>query len=325
MIGSEVFLEVVDQINCLAEDRFVFRTVHKLNFSAEHFRNFREDGCSAIRNEKVGEAADNRVGGDAGESVGSAALETDLQLGGRALGAFVFGDDLNEFLDLFHAGSDFIFFALCDDEAYTLRIVFADIRLQDCDIGVFTSETEYQNAAGIRMNDQVRKNASCVFLVAAHLRASVRMCECMDAVDRTLDQGLCLTLNGLNDVVYAADGRDNPDFIPDTDIAVLADESLERAALCCGLFEGFRCIGILQNIAEVGPDVFNMNMGTGLDFLCGVADDGSVLDDVRVFRKICKCELVSLFDVFNQCHVLAAQGDDFSLFQRLKRDSNVVF
>ena len=65
------------------EDGARAAALHQERFRAEHLGNLGEDSGTAARDEPVAEAAHERVGREAGEAVGAAALEPHDQFRGR--------------------------------------------------------------------------------------------------------------------------------------------------------------------------------------------------------------------------------------------------
>ena len=77
---EEIFLEVVDEADGLLEHLFRDGTAHEDGLSTKHLGYLGKDGCAALLlAEPVGEGSQKGIGGDARESVGTAALEAYTQ------------------------------------------------------------------------------------------------------------------------------------------------------------------------------------------------------------------------------------------------------
>ena len=80
-------------MDCRIEGRTVAATVHENGLGTEHLGDLGEDGRAAMGDEPVGEAAKQRVGGDAAKTVGAATLEPDAELGDGDVLPHVLGGD----------------------------------------------------------------------------------------------------------------------------------------------------------------------------------------------------------------------------------------
>ena len=176
----KVIFKIIDQIDGLVKQSFVFTAVHQKCFRSEHFRNFGEDRCSAAGDQTVGKSADHRIGCDAGQSVGAAAFHTDDQFacGNRfpLERSGVFGEFTNDLKSL----GDLIVTFLRHKKTDAVRIIIADVVFQLVDAAVFAAKSEHKDAACIRMVDQIGEDLTGMLLIVSHLGAAVRMRKCGD-------------------------------------------------------------------------------------------------------------------------------------------------
>ena len=77
IVADEIFLEAVDHLDGLLEHLLILAAVHQEALSAEHLGNLGQHGGAAAGAQHIAEAADGRVGGDAGQAVRAAALHAD--------------------------------------------------------------------------------------------------------------------------------------------------------------------------------------------------------------------------------------------------------
>ena len=123
---QEVLLEVVDELHGLLEELRCLAAVHENGLGAKHFRHLGKDARSALRHQPVAELTHEGVGGDAREAVAAATLQTDAQLAGRHLSAFIgsclpveFAQDGSTLSHLVAADT------LCHQQFYTIVVVVA--------------------------------------------------------------------------------------------------------------------------------------------------------------------------------------------------------
>ncbi len=313
-VALEVFLEIIDEGHRLIEEGLIFTAVHEQGLRTEHFRYLREDGGAAHGDESVGEAADSGVCGDAGESVGAAALHADHQLAAADGLPLCLARVFCQLLHDFDAVCDFIVGFLRYQETDTFRIVFTDIVLQYVNVAVLTAQAQHQHAAGIGMVDEIGEDLTCMLLIVAHLGAAVRVGEGDDALHAAGNQRLASLLNGLGHIVDTAYGGDDPDLVPDADLAVLPAIALEEA-----LFPGREraevpIIGIGKQLSETRLHVVGVDPGACPD-LCGGNTDGiAVLYNRSACRDVLQCKFVSLGDVLNESDLGAVLQLDQAAF-----------
>ena len=83
IVADEVLFEAVDHPDGLLKDLLVLATVHQEALGTEHLGHLGQHGGAAAGAQHIAEAANRRVGGDAGQTVRAAALHADDQLTGR--------------------------------------------------------------------------------------------------------------------------------------------------------------------------------------------------------------------------------------------------
>ena len=76
---EEIFLEVIDEADCLVKQFAVGTTIHQDGLSAKHLRHFGQYGSTALCYEPITQATEQRVSGDTAESVTATALQTYTQ------------------------------------------------------------------------------------------------------------------------------------------------------------------------------------------------------------------------------------------------------
>ncbi len=129
----------------------------------------------------------------------------------------------------------------------------------------------------------------------------------------------------LCDVVYAADGGDDPDLIADAGAAILPGISLKG-----GIGNGGEChvllpVGVLHLSGEVGGHVLGVDPVALRDILCGMADHDAVLYDGFALPNVLQGDLVALRDVLEGERRDAIAGlIGIACFQRMDRNGNVV-
>ena len=77
---DKIALEVVNHRHRLLKGRLIATAAHQDTFRAEHLRYLGQHRGAAVSDHLIGETPQQRVGGNAGETVRSAALQAELQL-----------------------------------------------------------------------------------------------------------------------------------------------------------------------------------------------------------------------------------------------------
>ena len=261
---------------------------------SEHFGHLGQGAGAAERDKSVAESADKGVCGDSRKSVASAALKSDLELGdmhGLTL------EGVGVCLQLLYKP-----YALCYLVGKVLRVKEFDAlvvplaknRFKNVDIVIFASETEHEHAACVWVVDHSAKDVLRCGLVVAQLGAAEGVREIFCA------RKLCQLFG---DLIYTADGVDDPDIVSDTDLTVLADVA-HKGEVAVGLFVVALCIliGVIKLARKVGLDVVGVDVLARLDILGRVTDRLTVFYYVLAVFDIAKGVFVTVREVY--AHVI---------------------
>ena len=162
-------------------------------------------------------------------------------------------------------------------------------------------------------------------MVGAGLRATERMREVVDALQRAIDQILGLLAHGTGDFVDTADRGDDPQLVARRGTTVGAAEPHKGLGLnrlndrMCGV------VGILDLARKVGLHIVRVEPLTGLDIARHMTDRKAVLNDVLAGGNRAHSHLVALRNIL--CgHDLAHPGnrDGSALGKRRQRNDHVV-
>ncbi len=179
---------------------------------------------------EVGDAAHQRVGGDAGESIGAAAFHAENELGNRNGLAPKLTHIGGEFTHRLDAGLDFIRHLLGVEPADALGGLRADDFQEVVHLIVLTSQAEHEHGGGVGVADKSREHLLGVLEVVAELRAAKGMAESVNPIDAGAGCGQ-LGVGGCRDLlggdIHAADRVDDPDFVPGGGASIWAPVSLE--------------------------------------------------------------------------------------------------
>ena len=258
-MADEVFLEIVDEIDRLAEGRLILAAIHQDGLRAEHLRHLGQQRRAAVARQQIGRAAQQRVGGDAGQAVAAAAFEADDQLGSVHRLSLEGGGVGGQLVEEPHARFDFILHVLRDEEFHALGVVIAEHLLEFVYVVVFTAEAQHEHRARVRMAHHRGEQLLGVPVILAELAASVGVDEAVNAVHAVAVGRLRHALKRLGRAVDAADGVHNPDLVADAHAAVLAHIALERGLAIHGHGAGMRVIAVFQQAGEVGLDVVGVH------------------------------------------------------------------
>ena len=168
------------------------------------------------------------------------------------------------------------------------------------------------------METDVAEYLAGVLVVAGELGTTVVVMPGMDGVD-ALAAGLLLEKlhQFLGDAVHATYGRNHPNLVSHTDLAILADIALEGAVFLGdveGLIDWIVCI--FQRAGEVGLEVVLVDPLALFQVFLGMTDRVSILDDVRSFRCVLDEHLVTSRCVLQECNGLAVHLDGLALLHR---------
>ena len=308
-MADKVVLETVEHVRSFLKDRLVHAAVDEEVLRAEHFGHFGQDRGSSHRRHKVGESADRRVGRDAGQTVGSAALHADYQLADRDLLALKLRSILRKFLEQRGTRFQLIRELLAGEEFHSLGIVIAKLRHELIMRKVLAAQVKDQNRACVGVPYQRRQEPPGLRMVMAGLRASEGMCESIEAVYVPLNEVLVVAHQCLGDVIHTADSGNDPDLVAACSPAVLpsvAHEGLRRKGLH---FPDSRLVVVLHFAAEVRGHVVGVDPLAGLDLFSGMSNGQSVFHDHFADCNVLQCHLVPLRDLLH-CRGTAKSGAD---------------
>ena len=154
-MAEEVLFEVVDEEDGLVEELLGLATIHQDGFGTEHFRYFGKDGGSALCHQEVGEHAQERVGGDARETIGATALQANTKFAERNGLALVLLGLRIEFVEDAHTLAHFVLNVLGDEELDAALVVVAQEFFEHVRLVVLATQTEHEHATRIRMEHDV--------------------------------------------------------------------------------------------------------------------------------------------------------------------------
>ena len=295
-MGKEIFLEVVNQAHGLLEEFRRAATVHQNGFRPEHLGHFRQHRGASLRNQIVGKHAQQRIGRDAGKTVGATAFQSHAQLGEGHIGTLVLTALGIQFTQDAHAFLVFIVHLLRHQETDTVFVIRADEFPKHVGLVVLASQTYHQHGSGIGMQHHVAQNLLRVLMVFAQLRTTVVMGESHDGIYPLAAVRLAAESVGqlVHDTVHAAHGRDNPNLVAYSHITVAAAVALERAMLHGDVrVHLHRRVGIVQQSRQIGLDIFFAHPGTFGHVLHHVTDGVAVFYDIFSGTEILQCHLVS--------------------------------
>ena len=169
---------MIDQVHGLFKQLRSGAAVHEKCLCPEHFRHFRKDGGSALAHQQIGKRPHHRIGRDAGQSVGSAALHADDQLGGIYLLPGKCACVSCQLLKKPHGSLHLILHILALEKLHTVLVVRSDVVHEYGNVAVLTSQSQHQNASRVGMADHICQHLSGILLVITHLGTSVRVGKC---------------------------------------------------------------------------------------------------------------------------------------------------
>ena len=126
-MALEIIFKGIDEVHCFSKDGFVSAAVQQEGFCAEHFRHLSQDGCPPSCDQKIRENPHRRVGGDAGETVRTAAFQAHDQLPAGDGLPLKRGGIVAQLPHDFQPFRYFVNALLCDQKTHPLRIIFSDI------------------------------------------------------------------------------------------------------------------------------------------------------------------------------------------------------
>ena len=163
---EEVVLEVVDHRYCLIEELLSTATVHENRLGTEHLGYLSENACTSLSHEPVAELTNERISGDAGESVRATTLQSYAQLTyGHFLTLILLGD-IVELTQNLHACLYLVaIYTLGHEEFDAVFIVVTEHSHEVFGLVVFTAETQYKHSSCIWMQTDVAEHLTGVLVV----------------------------------------------------------------------------------------------------------------------------------------------------------------
>ena len=165
------------------------------------------------------------------------------------------------------------------------------------------------------MQADVTQHLASVLVVARELGTTEVVMPSMDGVDAL---AMSLVLEQFHQLlchaIHAAHGRNYPNFVSHTYLAVLANIALEGAVLLLDVqLLIHRVVSIFQSTGKVGLEVVLVDPLTLFQVLLGMTDRVAVLDDVLAFRCIVDEHLMASRSVLQEGDVLAIHLDYIAL------------
>lgn len=119
--------------------------------------------------------------------------------------------------------------------------------------------------------------------------------------------------------------RYNPYLVACTYIAVLADETFERAVLLWDVKMSIDGVVLVcQCTGEVGLEVVLVDPLSGLEVFLGMTDGIAVFYNVLTFRRVFDKHFVSGWGVLHHFNVFAVYVDSLAFFERTEADNDRV-
>jgi hypothetical protein len=269
MVG-EIALEAVHQADDFAKHARVGGAVHQQLLGAENLRNLGEDRGAARFGHDVAHPPDQRIGGEAGKAVRTAAFDAEHQLGKRRRLALRQAGGLDQRVDQRQPFLDFVLrFLRAERSDIGGRI---DLGQQRLHLVGFATQPDDQHAAGIGMAGQRGEDGARAGKVVAQLRAAERMDEGVNAVDAA---GMAAR-GPLGDLLGGAgdtsDGREDPDFVARADAAVHAAIAFEVCFTAGADGMGMRAVEILAGALQRGREILAVDVFARRDRALGSAN-----------------------------------------------------
>ena len=339
---QEIFLEIVDQRHDVPEDRFIDRSTHQELLRAENLRHLGEDHPSAERRQPVGDAPDERVGGDPAQAVRAAAFVAEHEIGGGALHPRIALHRRRKLRHGFEPCIDLVRDLLAIEEPEPRAIDVSGEPEQAIHLIIFAAEPEHQHAARVGMAHQAGEGALRVPEIVAELAAAVGMRETVDPVDRSPPSPpgeplRSLPRNPLGRVVDAADRVEDPHLVARADpagpAAVAAEERGTRNAEVGTAVPRFAfrlprsvkgLIPILHQPLEARFQIVSVHPGTGRDRRGHLPDREAVFHDRLARLERPKRDLVARGNVLAEHDALALDHDAAPRGERPYRHRDVV-
>ena len=324
IVADEVLFEAVDHPDGLLKDLLVLAAVHQEALGTEHLGHLGQHSGAAAGAQHIAEAANRRVGGDAGQTVRAAALHADDQLAGRdRLTLKLRGVGGQLFQDL-ASRDQLVLNVLAGQELDAVMVVVAQLGQKLLMGQVFAAQAQHQNRARVGVAHQRGQQLAGLCVVMAGLGAAERMGEGIQPVDAAGHKVLIVAHERLGAVVDAADSRDDPDLVADGSAAILAAVAHEGVRRGGGQRVHIGVIAVLDLTGEVRVDVVGVHPGAGHGVRRGVADGKAVFDDVFAAFDGRNGHLVALGNVLNGGDGGVIDGDCRAFGDGMQGDDDVV-
>ncbi len=168
-MGDKILLEVVDHAHGTGKGCFVAAAAHQDALRAKHLRHFGQHRGAAVGDHLVGETPEQRVRGDAGQAVGTAALKAELQLAEPPRLTPVVAHCGVQLVQPLQPRFHLVVLLLADHKAYALRVELAQRLAEHVHLIVFTPQPNHQHRAGVRMAHHVLQHGAGVFMILPEL------------------------------------------------------------------------------------------------------------------------------------------------------------
>ncbi len=182
IVSDKVLFEVVHHSDGFFKRGLIAAVAHQDLLGTKHLRHLGQHGSAAVTDHVVREAAQHRVGGDAREAIGAAALETKLQLAQLARFAFIVTHRVIELVHMLKARFHFVFLVLADHKVDAVRVEITQRFAEHINLVVLTAETNHQHRTRVRVAHHVLQHSAGVDVIVPKLGAAVGVAEQEDAV-----------------------------------------------------------------------------------------------------------------------------------------------
>ena len=230
-VADKIIFEAVDHPHRLVEDFPVLAAGKQNVFRAEHLRYLCQNGAAAQCHQPVGKSSDRRIGRDAGESVGAAALHADHKFRGRDLFPTELSGIGSQLLQQFSTGFQLVLCLLADQELDPSVIPLSQLSLELLLRQILTAQAQHQHASRIGVAYQRCQQLSGLGMVLSHLAAAEWVGKRVQSVDASGDQMLVLLHQRGCDAVDTAHGGDDPEFVAHGGTPVFAAVTLKGSGL----------------------------------------------------------------------------------------------
>ena len=164
-------------------------------------------------------------------------------------------------------------------------------------------------------------------LVVTELGAAMGMAVRIDSVDvvRLIDLGR--RFNGPGNIIDAAYGRDDPNFIADAGLAVcpfISEELVFFFTFLRRALRLFRFVGVIQEVAQFTLDVVGMDPGSLRNIHFSGPDGETVFYDIFAFFNLFNGDFMACRDVLADGERRSADGNAAALGNSVDSDGNII-